>query len=493
MIAKRSLQHKQKQKHLNKKSHSSKPQTIRGLEQQKSQKVQTISAKVKFFFGNTYLNEIAKKSKFLIRNTSITPFIFLYALSLGLFGVGETSLDLLAINMNSLFGLNITGSAFCQRMSEKKSVLYLKYCFEAMLKLQLESSFTSGFGKVFSKFKGVILEDSTTVELNEKASPFFKGCGGCSSKSSFKLNWVFDICSYAAVAVSIFEGKVPDQKFAKKSLALLKKRMLIIRDLGYLSLEALKIINTKGAYYLSRLRKGMCVYLREDDKTSVDMLIWLKKITAKGKSAKVSVFIGKEEREPVQLIAQKVPSWVYKQRIKKYKRKKDGREPSDDYIALAKYSIFITNIPDDLWNLKEGEIAEVEIATIIIEIYKIRWQIELLFKTLKSKIKLNVIKGKSKNQILCLIYGRLIALMLSLMILSYASSQTYKGREASLLKVASWLVSENRLAKAILRGTFGNLYRRCLKDLKLLCKDKRNRETALDKLVGVFNEEKLVA
>lgn len=460
---------------------------------ERTHKQNQISTKINVFLGKLNLDEIARKTAYLIRSSPIIPFIFVYSLSMGLFGCGEISLDMLAININDVFGTDLTGSAFCQRMKEKKSVFFLKSCFEKLLAIQLESSFDNQFNEVFSMFKGVILEDSTGIELNKKAKRKFKGCGGLCSKSSLKLNWVFNLCCYSAIAVDIFSGNVPDQKNAKKSLKYFKKGMLIIRDLGYFSISTLASIHTKGAYYLSRLHKNVCVYKNQEDDIPVDMPSFLKRITIGNKSAKIPIFIGQEDRLSVQLIVQKVPIWVYRQRLKKYKKKIDGKALSNDFIELAKYSIFITNVPDELWISKHAHNGDIDFAKYIVQIYKMRWQIELLFKKFKSKTKLHIIKGKDGNPILCLIYGRLIALILSLMILSFAAKHHYKGRETSLWKVATWLTSRDRLANAILNGNFYKLYDDFFKHFKLLCKNKRKRETALEEIQKALDIEKLAA
>jgi hypothetical protein len=168
-----------------------------------SYKLQSINSNINKFFVDINLNEIAKKTKYLIRNSVITPFIFVYALSMGLFG-NSISLDTLALEMNSIFGTSLTGCAFSLRMGQKKSVDFLKTCFESFIAIQLKASFENQFGTVFTRFKDVILEDSTMIELNEKIRGFFKGSGGAASKSSLKLNWVFNLCRYAAISVDIY-------------------------------------------------------------------------------------------------------------------------------------------------------------------------------------------------------------------------------------------------------------------------------------------------
>lgn len=449
--------------------------------------IKIIRARINKFFHGTDIDKIAKKVGYLIRTSPITPFIFLQAVSLGMSGK-EISLNLLASNTNSFFNTSITGSALSQRMAKKESVLFLKTCFSEVLSLHLKSTFKNKVMDMFPMFKAIMLEDSTGMQLSEEAKKFFKGCGGAASKSSVKLNFLFNVCVFGIEAISICPGKVPDRSLANECIKHLKKGMLIVRDMGYFVLKTLGIIHEKGAYYLSRLPKGTCIYLNRDDKEPLDIEVFFKEKTRKNKTCQVEVFLGKEERFSTTLILQKIPNSVLKLRIKKYKKKNSGKSPSEDFITWAKYSVFITNIPEELLINNGSSFGE-----LIIEIYKIRWQIELLFKKFKSKIKLHHIKGKGKNQIFCLIYGKLISILLNVMVLSYAASLSYMDREISLWKVNAWLLSKDRLAHAILDGTLDGLYLDLCKHFRLLCKDRRNRKTALERLEEALDSKKEAA
>ncbi len=79
------------------------------------------------------------------------------------------------------------------------------------------------------------------------------------------------------------------------------------------------------------------------------------------------------------------------------------------------------------------------------------------------------------------------------MVLSYAASKSYNGREVSLWKVTAWLVSDGRMAKAFLMRNFFKLYVDLCKDFKLLSKDKQNRNTALEALEEMLPWKKMAA
>ncbi len=439
-------------------------------------KITRIDSQVKSVFDKINLLEVAKSTKYFIRNSAITPLVFVFALSFELFG-SNTSLDLLAIKINTIFGIDVTAQAFCERMKQKKSVQFLKSCFEKLFKIQINESFSNAYKTCFYMFSEVILEDSTTIVLDEKVKGF-KGAGGAGSKSALKLNWVYNLFSCSTAGVDILDGKTPDQKTAQKNLKLLKKKpgILLIRDMGYFAIASLRKINEYSCFYISRLVKGIKMFVNFNDEYPVNIEEFFKYHTRRGKSAKVLVYIG-EEKFPTWLVIQKVPKRVLNRRIKRYKQKNSYRNPSEEYIKWAKYSVFITNIPDDLL-----ENASCCIKQLIVAIYGLRWQIELLFKNLKSTIKIHFNRGKSPNRVLCLLYGRLITTMMALMVLSFASAQNHNGRELSPFKVAEWLVSGQRLVKYIMCGKFGQIFFECIKYFKLLSKDKRSRKTSLEGL-----------
>lgn len=93
-----------------------------------------------------------------------------------------------------------------------------------------------------------------------------------------------------------------------------------------------------------------------------------------------NVFAGMKEKLPVRMVVQLVSDEVYEKRIRKIEKqnKTDGYKTSDDYKARCRLNIFITNVDPKIL-AKEDVYAA----------YKIRWQIELMFKHWKSKCKIH--------------------------------------------------------------------------------------------------------
>lgn len=81
-------------------------------------------ANINNFFGINLI-QMAIDTGYLVRTSPITPFIFIYAMSLAICGSMQ-SLNLFAANINEIFGIAITGNAFCSRMNKKQPVTNLK-------------------------------------------------------------------------------------------------------------------------------------------------------------------------------------------------------------------------------------------------------------------------------------------------------------------------------------------------------------------------------
>jgi len=100
------------------------------------------------------------------------------------------------------------------------------------------------------------------------------------------------------------------------------------------------------------------------------------------------------------------------------------------------------------------------------------------FQKLKSLFQINVLKGTRPERILCLIYGRLIVILVVQRLLALASAQAAaEQRELSYCKATQWLMRGGRLLQAFLDRQFGGLLRRMMFRLKRLLKQKRKRLT----------------
>jgi IS4 transposase len=145
---------------------------------------------------------------------------------------------------------------------------------------------------------------------------------------------------------------------------------LVLYDLGYFDLERFADWNRRGVRWISRGLSHLTFTL---DGRSRDLIDWL--AAQRGRRIDRAVLIG-AKRLPCRLIAIRVPKAVAKRRrqaaIKKAAKKK-GRRPSRHHLASCAWVIYLTNCPASQLASHEVEV-----------LYRLRWQIELLFKLWKS-------------------------------------------------------------------------------------------------------------
>lgn len=147
---------------------------------------------------------------------------------------------------------------------------------------------------------------------------------------------------------------------------------LSIFDLGYFSLERFARLGEAKAYWISRFQHGTQVL--DDAGKQLDLQAFLR-CHAKNGVVDARVTVGREERLPCRLIAIRAPSEVANRRRQRIseKARDHGREPSQAYLDIQEWTIFITNCGPELLTWKE-----------VVVFYRARWQIELLFKLWKS-------------------------------------------------------------------------------------------------------------
>ena len=432
-----------------------------------------VKGKLDTIFDPEPLETLARQSKFIQRSSSkIAGKDFVELMTRELLEEPAVSLEGLC---DLLADLNpqaeMSPQALHQRINPY-AVAYLQEVFQLALRQQLEPLCNRLPLGALAPFGRVLLEDSTQCSLHEKLAATFKGSGGSASPSAVKIDLIYDVLHHSLLDMQLRDGTAADQGQALAIIPHLRRDDLVLRDLGYLTLESLRQIEAQDAWYLSRLSKGVDVYLEADAQASALVLVdHLERSYPDDSVIDLPVYLG-HERVPSRLLAYRLPNPVVQERRRKAleEARKKGRELSQEYLDWLSFGFYITNVSKQVWPPK-----------VVGTVYRLRWQVELTFRNWKSLLKINVLKGTRPERIKCMIYGRLITIIMLAMISSYASwyAEDYLQRELSLPKLINWLKRKNRLVNAMHEGTLEALLRNLRRALpKLLCKQKRKRRTS---------------
>lgn len=430
-----------------------------------------ILTKFREIVSQDFCNDLARKCRLIQRSTSrLKGHDFAQAMMTPNAFLEMETLNSIAIRMKRINGAcDLSASALAQRLNTKAAVAFMKACYGKVLKEIMKKELTSAYDLPnLSGFNRILIEDSTRAELHEKLSPSFKGSCGAASKSSVKIDYIFDYLSGGFVRIDFFSGNIPDQSLAKILIPFLEKDDLVIRDLGYHVLESFKEIEQEGAYYVSRFKVDILVYESKEAEKPLDLGKFLDQRVKMGQGiVDVEVFIA-EERYPTRLIAALLDEEVINKRRRAANRaaQRRGTQVSKKKSALLKYALFITNAP-----------AMILSSEAVMMTYRARWRIELIFKEWKSCLKLHLFKGYNKERLQCFMYGRMIMILLlgalSPPLMLYALTL---NRELSCYKLINYLIADHALARALQEGKIDHFIGELLEELpRRLCMDKRKR------------------
>lgn len=257
--------------------------------------------------------------------------------------------------------------------------------------------------ELLNKFNGVFICDTSIIDLPDYFYKMFPGLGDKSNlkKSSIKIDTSIELLK-GNLKINITDGIVADNK-TPSAIELGEPGSLQIRDLGYFDLSR-KLKQIKNdVNFISRYKSGVKLY--EENGNEIDMLELLKKLkNKKCCNYEFAAFAGKKEKVPVRVILHKIEDKKNinkKQKKSKRKAKKNKSKQTKLSKALGEWSVLITNVSKEVLSGKE-----------CYEVYRMRWQIELIFKLWKDYCKVDESNSKNPWRILCEVYAKLIGILI---------------------------------------------------------------------------------
>lgn len=379
------------------------------------------------------VNQIARQVGLVQRDSKLTGAKFVQTLVFGWLAQPAATGDELAESAEDV-GVSITGSGLRQRMTAAGA-----QCLRQVLEAALCETITASEPlaiPILQRFTAVELQDSTQIPLPADLADEWPGGSGA---ACLKVQTRWDVLS-GALHLELRPGREHDQG-APGHEEDLPPRALRLRDLGYFGLDQLAAEHAREIYWVSRYRLQTQLYLSAaalqalgltapadtDPERAWEVLDLLRRcdaLTRRPTGIDVPICLGAEQRLPCRLLAVRVPRAVARlrrQRLHAEARRK-GQPVSARQLALAAWTILVTNVPPALLSLAEALV-----------LYRLRWQIELLFKLWKDKGKVDEWRSELPRIILCQVYAKLVGLLLQHWLLVVCGFQ-YADR--SLVKAA---------------------------------------------------------
>jgi hypothetical protein len=433
------------------------------------------------FFSEKELQKKAAASGFYKRKCDFTPTMFFDIL---LFCASQTetySLSQVSSKVKSMYGFKITKQSIDARFTEG-AVAFVKDILKELLERQLSRVFYVEF---LPQFNHVRIKDSTRFLVPDKLREHFRGGGGVhgTSHACISIQYEYDARSGKVLDLNVTNGTRNDAVDASETKTRINQGDLVLRDLGYFNLKILTGFVEHGANFISRMNTSILVFEPDTKKNIGFKALYNQMCVQKLTRIDKQVLVGKEELKKLRLIVEIVPEQVYELRIRKVNKynKGHGWKTSEEYKARCRFNMFITNVPEEEFTFDE-----------ILLLYRLRWQVELMFKNWKSVCKINKLQPMKYERFACLLFAKLILIMLNMQIICNLQVYYFKKRRL--------ILSENKCFKtlresfSILRGIWKEQRKKSEKKLKDLAnqfssnhwKEKRRNKMNLIEIIELF-------
>jgi Transposase DDE domain len=377
------------------------------------------------FFSADQIEASARRTKFVQRASKITGKLFLALVTFGRWSAAKTTVAQLAAKAAHLDEpVDITPEALQQRMTARAVAFLQELVQTAFTKLHTGDTICEE--GIFAPFPRVHIADSTGFRLPESLAKEFPGAGGSGSTAGAKIQLVWEYKSHTFDHFALIPWNVPDNKYVDTVVGLAQAHALFLFDLGYFKLAAFATIAAVQAYFLSRLNHQTT--LREvvgGRQQSLDLARCLARETQP--VIEKAVVLGAYERVPARLIAIRMPEAIVTERRRQAHAvaKKRGYTPSQAYLTLLAWNLFVTNVPATIWAAPTVGLA-----------YSLRWQVELVFRGWKSGLHVATLTTTTKYSTLCYLYGRMLLILLTSALSSPLRVTVWQhARELSLFKL----------------------------------------------------------
>jgi hypothetical protein len=368
-----------------------------------------------------------------------------------------------------------------QSLDEKfdlESVEFLKKLLARLIE-QTILECSQKMGDILEPFESIRIKDATSFKLSPEMAEKYKASSKNSDESIIKIQYEYDLKTGKIYDLSFHSYIEADSTDAIANIENVSKNDLIIRDLGYVVLAVLESIIKKGAYFINRFDFTSNAYETETS-TQKNDFAKIQKYLKKYQLPYIEkeVFIGDKLRIPVRMVIELLPEIEIQKRLRRLKRleSRKGRTYSNDFRARQMLNVFVTNISKE--KIKTEQVRQ---------IYRLRWQIELIFKTWKSIGKLEKTKKMRTERFETMLLAKLILLVLCQQIYwnTTVNLWDYEKKSLSIYKTYKLLINNLREIKSAIKQGLQSIITLFKTLIKIICRDcklekKKNTDSSME-------------
>lgn len=359
-------------------------------------KTESLKQTLQSCFSEEWLRETASTTGLVKRRSKVDIIAFFWTLVLG-FGTGTyRSLAELRRSFESSTGVEIVPSTFYDRFTPTLCVFLKKTV--ARVCETLAEPVTRPSGKL-SGFLDLVVADASVISLHKLLADRFPACRNNtnSTRAAMKLHLVMSVFAASPRMVQLFSERAKELKMLK--IGKWVEGRLLLFDLGYYMFSLFERIDRNGGYFVSRA------------KDNFNPVVTGSNASCRGRSVEM---VGKRLQDVLPMLKRK--SFDVEAMLDIKRRPYNGwqttvQKPFRIVGVLNEetgaYHIYITNIPGS--QLSPEDVART---------YRARWEVELLFKELKSQYRMHELPSAKEHIVEALIYIAILTMTVSRLLLN---------------------------------------------------------------------------
>ena len=351
-----------------------------------------LTEKIKTIFNHHTLLTAARETQFLKRARQILPLEFLLAFIETLGVQPKANLADIHRKYQTISGMPINYKPFHNQIKKEQCTDFFENIFKNVLQSWVIKSLkltTLSTGKPFP-FEKVVLHDGCSFAINPKLKDVFPGRFTTHSPAAVELHVTMDLMTSGIDYFALTADTTSERLHSPKAEAL--KNTLTLEDAGYFDRKRIIEIDKNEGYVIGQSACSINPVIQAAyDYDGNEIPKWrgkkLKQLNLKDKNTPMDLTV----RWPGYDMDFRVIAFWYK------KKKRIG------YL--------VTNLPRDSVPAAD-----------VVGLYRLRWQIELLFKELKSYCNLKKFSTENEHIVKTLIYGSFITVLLK-RLLAFSTEQ----------------------------------------------------------------------
>jgi IS4 transposase len=336
------------------------------------------------------VEELSRDAHFVERERKVHPYEFLITLVLG-FGIRlQRTLSSLRNDYHDLTKIDFSESAWHDRF-DKNLILFLKSCIELAM-TQMGGEVNRTLSSKLERFKDIMIQDSTVVRLCAALIRKWPATRSRKPAAGLKVSMLISAVAASPTKVSIHGERLHDSRTL--SIGEWVRGKILLVDLGFFKFRMFARIGECGGYFVSRLKENANPLFLSSFRVHRGQAIDL---------------AGKHWKDIKDRLAREIldagVEVGFSRRAYNGKRSMDTlplRLVAVYNTEAEKYHVYITNIQPDVLSAED-----------VAEVYRVRWDIEMLFKELKSRYSFDEIKSADENVVEGLIWTGILTLLVS--------------------------------------------------------------------------------